>query len=138
MENGIEPAPKRTATTTWKTFLKAHWDSIAAIDFTTGEVWTRTGLITLYILVAMRLKTRRAEIAGVTANPDGHRKKQMARNLTADQGGFLKGASLLLIDRDSKLLPLRAYMDEMTDTKIVLLPPTSPTLNAQIERCSDH
>ena len=36
--NGIEPAPLRKRTTTWKTFLKAHWDSIASIDFTTVEV----------------------------------------------------------------------------------------------------
>ena len=34
--NGIEPAPLRRTTTTWKTFLKAHWDSIASIDFTTA------------------------------------------------------------------------------------------------------
>ncbi|MGK0188981.1 MAG: putative transposase [Verrucomicrobiales bacterium] len=26
-ENGIEAAPLRKSTTTWKTFLKAHWDS---------------------------------------------------------------------------------------------------------------
>jgi hypothetical protein len=65
-ENGIEPAPIRKYKTTWKTFLKAHWDSIAAIDFTTVEVWTRHGLTTFYILVAMRLKTRHVEIAGLT------------------------------------------------------------------------
>ncbi len=133
-ENGIEPAPKRRATTTWKTFLKAHWDSVAAIDFTTVEVWSRNGLITFYILVAMRLKTRRVEIAGVTANPDGRWTKQMARNLTACQGGFLEGASHLLVDRDTRFLPFRGYMDEMTDTMVVLLPPRSPNLNAQIER----
>ena len=39
----------------WKTFLQAHWDSIAAVDFTTVEVWTKSGLITFYILVVMRL-----------------------------------------------------------------------------------
>ncbi|MFT5040112.1 MAG: putative transposase [Hyphomicrobiaceae bacterium] len=105
-EHGIEPAPIRKRMTTWKTFLKAHWDSIAAVDFTTVEVWTRNGLITFYILVAMRLNTRRVEIAGVTANPDGDWVRQMARNLTAS-GGFLDGASHLLIDRDTKFLPLR-------------------------------
>jgi putative transposase len=101
--NGVEPAPVRQRTTTWKTFLKAHWDSIAAIDFTTVEVWTRNGLITFYILVAIRLKTRRVEIAGVTANPDGDWVRQMARNLTAC-GGFLDDASHLLVDGDTKFL----------------------------------
>jgi len=45
-EHGIEPAPKRRRQTTWKTFLKAHWDVLAAVDFTTVEVWTKNGLIT--------------------------------------------------------------------------------------------
>lgn len=45
--NGVEPAPDRQRTTFWKTFLKAHWDSLAAIDFTTTEVWTLHGLATM-------------------------------------------------------------------------------------------
>ena len=130
-ENGIEPAPLRRKTSTWKTFLKAHWDSIASIDFTTVEVWTTSGLTTFYILVVMRLKTRRVEIAGITENPDGDWIKQIARNLTGC-GGFLANASYLLVDRDTKFQPFRNYLTELTDTKIVLLPPKSPNLNFQI------
>jgi putative transposase len=36
--NGIEPAPDRQRKTSWKTFLKAHWEVLAAVDFTTVEV----------------------------------------------------------------------------------------------------
>jgi putative transposase len=36
--NGIEPAPNRERQTTWKTFLKVHWDVLGTIDFTTIEV----------------------------------------------------------------------------------------------------
>lgn len=32
-EHGIEPAPERGKRTPWRTFLKAHWESIAAVDF---------------------------------------------------------------------------------------------------------
>ncbi|MFT4549973.1 MAG: hypothetical protein ACI9MB_003948, partial [Verrucomicrobiales bacterium] len=71
----------------------------------------------------MRLNTRRVEIAGVTTNPDGDWIRQMARNLTDCQGGFLNDASHLLIDRDTKFLPLRTYLNDMTDTDVVLLPP---------------
>ena len=46
--NGIEPAPERKQQTTWKTFIKAHWDVLAAIVFTTVEVWTKGGLVTFY------------------------------------------------------------------------------------------
>lgn len=40
---GIEPAPGRKRTGSWKTFLKAHWDVLASADFTTVEVWTKSG-----------------------------------------------------------------------------------------------
>jgi putative transposase len=36
--HGIEPAPDRQRTQSWSTFLKAHWASIYATDFTTVEV----------------------------------------------------------------------------------------------------
>ena len=52
-EHGIEPAPVRKGQSTWGTFLRAHWDVIGAVDFTTLEVWARRGLMTYYILVVM-------------------------------------------------------------------------------------
>ncbi len=67
--HGIEPAPDRQRQTTWATFLKAHWDVLAAIDFTTIEVWTRGGLVTFYLLFVMELKTRRVHL---TACHRGH------------------------------------------------------------------
>ena len=57
-EQGIEPAPERKRQTTWKTFLKAHWDVLAAVDFTTIEVWSSRGLVTWYLLFVMELATR--------------------------------------------------------------------------------
>jgi len=54
--HGIEPAPNRKQQTFWKTFIKAHWDVLAAIDFTTVEVWTKSGLIAYYLLFVMELK----------------------------------------------------------------------------------
>ena len=49
-EHGIELAPDRKRTGSWSIFLKAHWDVLAAIDFTTVEVWTKGGLVTYYLL----------------------------------------------------------------------------------------
>ncbi|MCR9116623.1 MAG: hypothetical protein NXI22_06705 [bacterium] len=45
-KHGIEPAPTRNRTGSWATFLKAHWDVLAAIDFKTVKVWTTSGLVT--------------------------------------------------------------------------------------------
>lgn len=37
-EHGVEPAPERKRGTSWETFLKAHWETLGAIDFTTVEI----------------------------------------------------------------------------------------------------
>ena len=68
--HGIEPVPMRERTGSWETFLKAHWDVMAAIDFTTVEVWTKGDLSTFYLLFAMEPKTRRVNFAGCTTNPN--------------------------------------------------------------------
>jgi hypothetical protein len=48
-DHGIEPAPERKRTgTPWKTFLAAHWDVLAAIDFFNVEVLTFAGIIRYY------------------------------------------------------------------------------------------
>ncbi len=101
-------------------------EGIAAIDFSTTEVWTVRGLVTMFVLVVMELKTRRIEIAGVTANPNSVSVQQMARNLTDPQDGFLKNSTHIFIDRDTKFLPLREFLETCTDTEPVVLPPRSP------------
>jgi len=103
------------------------------VDFTTIEVWTRGGLVTLYILVAMRVANRRVEIAGVTPNPDAAWVQQMGRNLTDCYDGFLLDARYVLVDRDTKFLPFRGVLEGM-DTKAVVLPPKIPNLNPHVER----
>jgi putative transposase len=131
--HGVEPAPERKKTTTWKTFIKSHWDVLAAIDFTTVEVWTTRGLVTYYLLFVMHLATRRVYFAGCTPNPDGARMKIVAKDLTA-YDGFLKGKTYLLMDRDDKFTTefQKILADEGVES--VLLPPKSPNLNSQIER----
>lgn len=69
-QHGIDPAPERKRQTTWNTFLKTHWDVLASVDFTMIEVWTRSGLVTYYLLFFMELATRRVHFAGLTTNPD--------------------------------------------------------------------
>jgi hypothetical protein len=87
--HGIEPAPEREKRTSWATFLKAHWDVMAATDFFAVELWTPRGLVTYYVLFIMHLSTRSVHIAGVTTAPNGAYMKQVARNLTDESDGFL-------------------------------------------------
>ena len=132
--HGIEPAPDRQRQTTWSTFLKAHWEVLAAIDFTTIEVWTRGGLITYYLLFVMELSTRRVHFAGCTTNPDETWMKQIARNLTDIEEGFLNGKRFVLMDRDGKFCPTFRRILQDQGIEPLLLPPRSPNLNAYLER----
>jgi transposase InsO family protein len=133
-EHGVEPAPKRRRTTTWKTFLQAHWEVLAAVDFTTVEVWTKNGLMTFYLLVVMELATRRVHFAGTTVSPEDSWMKQIARNLTGADDGFLLRKRYLLMDRDTKFSEGFRGILEGAGVNAVRLPPRSPNLNAHLER----
>jgi transposase InsO family protein len=133
-EHGIERAPERKRQTTWKTFIKAHWDVLAAIDFTTIEVWTKGGLVTYYVLFVMEVATRRVHFAGCTPNPDEPWMKQIARNLTDCEDGFLSGKRYLIMDRDTKFTEAFRTILEDEDVESVRLPARSPNLNPHIER----
>jgi transposase InsO family protein len=132
--HGIEPAPQRRRTSTWKAFLKAHWDVLAAIDFTTIEVWSRYGVVTYYVLAVMEIATRRVHFAGLTVHPHEAWMKQVARNLTAVDDGFLAGKRYLLMDRDTKFSVAFRDILEDAEVKSVRLPPRCPNLNAHMER----
>ena len=99
-EHGLEPAPERRKKTTWQQFLQAHWEVLAAADFFTVEVWTRTGLVRVVVLFVIELSTRRVEIAGICTQPDGSWMTQVARNLTDVEDGFLAGKGYLIHDRN--------------------------------------
>jgi len=68
---------------------KVNWDVLAAIDFTTIEVWSKCGPVTFYLRFALELKMRRVHFAGCTPNPDKAWMKQFARNLTNCEDGSL-------------------------------------------------
>ena len=134
LENGLDPAPFRGRTMSWETFLKAHWGAIAATDFFSVEVLTRIGFIRYFVLFVIDLKTRRVEIAGIAPQPDGEWMKQIARNLTDADSGFLNGAHYLIHDRDPLFTEGFRKMLNPSGVKTVKLPARSPNLNAYAER----
>lgn len=75
---------------------------MAATNFFTVEVWTLRGLVTYYVLFVMRLETRFVHIAGVTTALNGEFMKQVVRNLTDVEDGFLLDSEYLIMDRDKK------------------------------------
>jgi transposase InsO family protein len=118
----------------WETFLKAHWGAIAATDFFSVEVLTRTGLVRYFVLFIIDLRTRRVEIAGIARRPDGEWMKQIARNLTDIEDGFLSGARYLIHDRDPLFTEAFRDVPGSSGVTTVKLPARSPDLNAYAER----
>ena len=125
---------ERKRQTTWGTFIKAHWDVLASIDFTTVEVWTTSGLVTYYLLFVMEVATRRVHFAGCTTNPHEDWMKQVAKNLTDAEDGFLNGKRFLIMDRDTKFCESFRDIVDQDRVKPVRLPPCSPNLSPHIER----
>ena len=133
-DHRTEPAPDRKRQTTWATFLKAHWDVLAAIDFTTVEVWTTRGLVTFYLLFVIDLKTRRVQFVNSTTNANELWMKQQARELTNFEDGFLNDKRYLIMDRDGAFCPAFREMLKQSGVESLVLPPKTPNLNAFIER----
>ncbi|HJL14440.1 MAG TPA: helix-turn-helix domain-containing protein [Sandaracinaceae bacterium LLY-WYZ-13_1] len=131
---GILPAPDRGARTPWSTFLRAHWDGIAAADFFTVEALTLVGLVRYHVLFVMELSTRRVHLAGIVHEPGERWMMQIGRNLTDAVDGFITGKRFLIVDRDP--LYTAAFRRLLSDEGIDLLrlPARSPNLNAYAER----
>jgi len=133
-ENGLEPAPNRSKRTTWAEFLQMHWESLAAMDFFTVEVWTAKGLTRFHVLFVIDLSTRRVEIAGISDCPHGAWVERVLRRQLDDFDGFLRNHKYLIHDRDPLFTKAMIEMLTSGGIKSVKLPPKSPNLNAYAER----
>jgi len=133
-KHGIEPAAERRRKTSWRAFIKAHWDVLASIDFTTVEVWSTGGLVTYYLLFVMKVATRQVHFAGCTVQPDAAWMQQVARNLTDGLESFLGGTRYLLMDRDTKYTAAFRSLLRQAGVICLRLPPRSPNLSPHIER----
>jgi len=131
---GLEPAPERCRRTSWATFLRVHWEAVAAADFFTVEVLTLFGLVRTYVFFVIELKTRTVEIAGITAAPCEAWMMQVARNLTNAGDGFLSGTRYLIVDRDPLYTAAFRQLLSGSGVEPLRLPAKSPNLNAFAER----
>ena len=131
---GIEPAPGRRKGMTWKEFLKTQWKVMAATDFFTAEVWTPKGLIRYHVLFVIRLMTREVHIAGIVPEPGEDWMSQVARNLTDESEGFLRGSRYLIHDRATVFTEQFRAILKSAGVEALRLPARSPNLNAFAER----
>jgi transposase InsO family protein len=128
--HGLDPAPRRAATT-WKAFLRQQAAGIVACDFfTVDTVWLRR----LYVLFFIELETRRVHLAGVTAHPNGRWATQQARNLllVLDEQG--RRVRFVLRDHDAKFCPSFDDVFSSEGGEVLVTPVRAPQANAYAER----
>lgn len=133
-DHGIAPAPERSKSMSWSTFIKAHWGSIAATDLFTVEVLNPFGLVRYHVLFVIDIATRCVCIGGITSDPNGEWMKQIARNLTDTWDGFLLGKQYLIHDRDPLFTDAVRGLLRDSGVKPISLPAKSPNINAYAER----
>ena len=133
-ERGLEPAPARKTRTTWRECLAAHGDVLAAAACFTVELWTPRGLPRFPVLVLMHLASRRGQIAGISAEPDGPGVPQLMRHAPAAEDGCLRHIRVLIHDRDPLFRP--AGRDTLPPAAVtpIRCPARTPNLNAYTER----
>jgi putative transposase len=128
--HGLDPAPRRMATT-WRAFLRQQAAGIMACDFfTVDTIWLRR----LYVLFFIELDTRRVHLAGVTATPNGLWVTQQARNLLLVLGERGRQLRFVLRDRDAKFS--RSFDDvfRAEGAEMLVTPVQAPNANAYAER----
>ncbi len=118
----------------WSTFIKAHFEVLAASDLFAVEVLTFKGLVRYMVFFVMDLSSRRVYVAGIAVDPTGAWVEQLARNLTDPVDGFLKEKRFLLHDRDPLFTKRFEAILESVGIECPRLPPKSPNFNAFAER----
>jgi putative transposase len=71
LEQGLEPAPTRGKRMPWRTFLKAHFGVIAAMDFFSVEVLTFGGLVRYFVFFVIDLGTGELRSQASCVSPMG-------------------------------------------------------------------
>jgi putative transposase len=128
---GIDPAPRRTSES-WRAVLRAQASGIIACDFFCVDTVL---LRRLYVLVFIHLGTRKAYLAGVTANPTGAWTTQQARNHVGTFTEQSEGPIRFLIrDRDTKFTTTFDDVFKSEGIQIVRTPVRAPKANAFAER----
>jgi len=127
---GLPPAPRRDLHS-WRSFLRAHGESILACDFfTVDTVWLRR----LYVLVFISIGSRRIEYFACTSNPNTDWMLQQARNLLMELDDHDRRVRCLIHDRDTKFPGAFDALLASEKIKVIRTPVQAPNANAHMER----
>jgi putative transposase len=122
---------RRSAASSWRSFLRQHGDSILACDFfTVDTVWLRR----LYVLFFVSIGSRRIEYVACTRHPDTAWMTQQGRNLLMDLDDRDQRPRFLIRDRDRKFSHAFDAIFRSEGIEVVRTPIQAPNANAYAER----
>jgi len=127
---GLPPAPQRDSQS-WRSFLRAHGESVLACDFfAVDTVWLRR----LYVLAFISIGNRRIEYFACTGRPDTAWMLQQARNLLMELDDRNRPVRFLIHDRDAKFPRAFDALLASDGVKVIRTPVQAPNANAHMER----
>jgi putative transposase len=127
---GLGPVGTRGGMT-WREFLRAHRQSVLAVDFFTVEtIWLQR----LYLLFFIELGSRRVHVAGCTPNPSAEWATQRARHLTWTFATRPQSFRFLIRDRDQKFTGSFDEVFRSDGIEILRTPFRAPQANGVAER----
>ena len=125
-------APQAIRDDQWRAFLRAHAESVLAIDLL--HVDCVLSLTRLYVAFVIEHRTRRVHLLGVTRYPGGAWLTQLARDLTADLEDAGHRFTHLIRDRDGKFTSAFDAVFTAVGIDVLLTAPQAPRMNAYAER----
>jgi putative transposase len=142
---GLDPGPQR-GQGSWEEFVRRHAATPWATDSFSKKVWTTRGLVDVFVPFFIHVGSRRVYLGGLTAHPDGARRKQQARNAALHFADQAVKPSLLLRDNDTEDTRAFGAILQAEGVDVEKVTPVSPDLNAYAERlvqsakqeCVDH
>ena len=99
--HGLNPGPHR-GEGTWDEFLKMHAQTLWACDFFSKHVWTKTGLVEVFVLFFIHIGTRRVHVAGMSARPNSVWMAERAREMAPILKSEGAARAMVLHDWDGK------------------------------------
>jgi putative transposase len=127
---GLGPAGKRREMT-WREFIRAHRQSLVAVDFFTVEtIWLQR----LYVLFFIELGSRRVHMAGCTPNPSAPWVIQQARQVSWTLSERSEPMKFLIRDRDQKFTEGFDEVFRSGGIEVVRTPFRAPQANGVAER----
>ena len=116
---------------TWREFVRAHRQSVLAVDFFTVEtIWLQR----LYVLFFIELGSRRVHLAGCTPTPSAPWVTQQARHVTWTLAERTERVRFLIRDRDEKFTNGFDEVFRGDGIAIVRTPFRAPQANGVAER----